>query len=265
MGVLELLTGALLLVYFTTTVTPWLHGESFKAYPTRGRIPEATPTPECIDTITCGSAKFVAKCVTCRPEYFYCPTPGGPPIVEECSSGLVFNPDPNYPKCILKSNCPYHPPWTLPTTAPPPTTTTTPTTPPATTTTAAVTTAAPTTAAGSTTAGGNATTPGTGPTSAPPTTTAGPSTTTAAPATTTTAPATTTAAPTPTPECVDSLTCPASGFFAQCVTCQPTFFQCTAAGTAGVLRQCSSGLVFNTDPAYPKCVLASNCPYHPQF
>ncbi|XP_066980828.1 uncharacterized protein [Macrobrachium rosenbergii] len=111
MGVLELLTGALLLVYFTTTVTPWLHhGESFKAYPTRGRIPEATPTPECIDTITCGSAKFVAKCVTCRPEYFYCPTPGGPPIVEECSSGLVFNPDPNYPKCILKSNCPYHPP-----------------------------------------------------------------------------------------------------------------------------------------------------------
>ncbi|XP_064095406.1 mucin-2-like [Macrobrachium nipponense] len=253
MGVLRLLTGALLLIYFTTTVTPRLHGKSFRASPTIARLPKATPTPECIDTVTCGSAKFVAKCVTCRPEYFYCPTPGGPPILEECTSDMVFNPDPNYPKCILKSNCPYHPPWTLPPTPPPPTTA-----PPATTTAAVVTTAAPTTAAGSTIPGttGPTAAPGNGTTAAPATTTAGPATTPQA---------TTTAAPTPTPECVDSLTCPASGFYAQCVTCQPTFFQCAAAGSAGVLRQCSSGMVFNTDPAFRKCVLASNCPYHPQF
>ncbi|XP_068219580.1 uncharacterized protein [Palaemon carinicauda] len=289
MGFLKLLTGALLLISFTTIVTSRFHGRAYKAYPTRGYIPKATPTPECKDTITCGSAQFVAKCVTCRPEYFYCKTPGAPPLVMECGPGLVFNPDRNYPRCILKDNCPYHPPWTLPTTPPPPTTTPAATTAPATT--APATTAASTAPGASTTAGdtvatgdttaseGNTTTGDTttsgdtaasGDTTAPGASTTPGATTSAgdttAPVTTTAADTTTTApAPTTTSECVDTLTCPAKGFFAQCVTCQPNYFQCSAKDTPGILRQCTGGMVFNTDPAYPRCVLASNCPYHPSL
>ncbi|XP_066980148.1 LOW QUALITY PROTEIN: uncharacterized protein [Macrobrachium rosenbergii] len=64
---------------------------------------------DCLDTITCGDARSVAKCTNCDPRYFYCAFSGATPEEKTCPSGQLFNPDPNFPRCILSSNCPYHP------------------------------------------------------------------------------------------------------------------------------------------------------------
>nr|XP_027222034.1 keratin-associated protein 16-1-like [Penaeus vannamei] len=68
---------------------------------------------------------------------------------------------------------------------------------------------------------------------------------------------------TPTGECQDSLTCTGVGNFAKCITCQPEYFHCSAAGQPGVSQACSGDLVFNPVPSFPYCVLPSNCPYTP--
>ncbi|XP_071544989.1 uncharacterized protein [Panulirus ornatus] len=68
---------------------------------------------------------------------------------------------------------------------------------------------------------------------------------------------------TPTSGCLASLTCTELGYFAQCPTCQHEYFRCTAIGQPAHLQQCTGNLVFNPDPAYPYCVLPTNCPYHP--
>ncbi|XP_037798846.1 uncharacterized protein LOC119593892 [Penaeus monodon] len=63
--------------------------------------------------------------------------------------------------------------------------------------------------------------------------------------------------------CLTTFTCTTAGNFPACSTCDPQYFQCTNAGIAGVLTSCNNGLVFNTNSAYPYCVLPSNCPYNP--
>ncbi|XP_027234561.1 uncharacterized protein [Penaeus vannamei] len=73
----------------------------------------------------------------------------------------------------------------------------------------------------------------------------------------------TTGSPTSSTGCVSTFTCTAVGNFPACTTCDPKFFQCMTAGGAGILASCSGGLMFNTNSAYPYCVLPSNCPYNP--
>ena len=82
---------------------------------------------------------------------------------------------------------------------------------------------------------------------------------------TTTSSTITSTTPKPVPgNCMDSLTCLFQGYFPQCPTqCKPGYFYCVGAGVAGVLKQCPDGNVFNTNPSYPLCVSASNCPYYP--
>ncbi|KAK7083053.1 hypothetical protein SK128_005618 [Halocaridina rubra] len=66
-------------------------------------------TGECMGTLTCPDVGFYAKCITCQPEYFYCSSAGAVGSEQRCSDGLVFNPVPEYPYCILPNNCPYTP------------------------------------------------------------------------------------------------------------------------------------------------------------
>ncbi|XP_045600706.2 peritrophin-48-like [Procambarus clarkii] len=67
----------------------------------------------------------------------------------------------------------------------------------------------------------------------------------------------------PSTDCVDSLTCTATGAFPKCSSCQQEYFMCSAAGAAGVVQTCMGNYVFNTDPGYPYCILPTNCPYNP--
>ncbi|KAK3872862.1 hypothetical protein Pcinc_022117 [Petrolisthes cinctipes] len=69
---------------------------------------------------------------------------------------------------------------------------------------------------------------------------------------------------TPTTGCVTSLICTSAGYFSKCPDiCQPQYFACSANGVEGIIHSCSGGLVFNTNPDYPYCILPENCPYNP--
>ncbi|XP_071544991.1 uncharacterized protein [Panulirus ornatus] len=69
-----------------------------------------TPTSGCLASLTCTELGYFPKCTTCQQEYFHCTAVGQPAATGKCSGTLVFNPDPDFPYCVLPSNCPYHPP-----------------------------------------------------------------------------------------------------------------------------------------------------------
>ncbi|XP_068219585.1 prespore protein Dp87-like [Palaemon carinicauda] len=219
----------------------------------------------CVDTIICKSQKFVPKCATCDPRYFYCKQPGASPLEMTCSSGLVFNTDPAYPRCVLSDNCPYHPPWTLSST----------TSTAATTTTTTTTTTVPSTTTKSTT---TTSTTATAKTSAVPTTVNQQSSTMTSSYSTDSTTLTSDASQDPTstassdmqsttPDCLDSHTCTEEEVekdFARCASCKPEYFHCGK--TAGALAEvilCENKQVFNTNPDYPGCISPINCPYYP--
>ncbi|KAK4323953.1 hypothetical protein Pmani_005412 [Petrolisthes manimaculis] len=69
------------------------------------------PTTDCINSLVCPSAGYFSMCTyTCQPQYFYCSGYGVPATIQTCIDGNVFNPDPDYPYCILPGSCPYFPP-----------------------------------------------------------------------------------------------------------------------------------------------------------
>ncbi|KAK8376896.1 hypothetical protein O3P69_010081 [Scylla paramamosain] len=63
--------------------------------------------------------------------------------------------------------------------------------------------------------------------------------------------------------CKDTMICISSGFFAQCTTCQPGYFDCKGAGQQGTLHMCPNGKVFNTNPSAPFCLPPESCPFDP--
>lgn len=65
--------------------------------------------------------------------------------------------------------------------------------------------------------------------------------------------------------CIDSLVCTVPGAFSKCNTCDKEFFYCDTIGQEADVYTCTGDLVFNPDPAYPFCVLPTNCPYHPPY
>ncbi|ROT65561.1 peritrophin-44-like protein [Penaeus vannamei] len=65
--------------------------------------------------------------------------------------------------------------------------------------------------------------------------------------------------------CIDSLVCTVPGAFSKCNTCDKEFFYCDTIGQEAGVYTCTGDLVFNPDPAYPFCVLPTNCPYHPPY
>ncbi|KAK4328532.1 hypothetical protein Pmani_001021 [Petrolisthes manimaculis] len=75
-----------------------------------------TPTPtipitDCINSLVCPGAGYFSMCIyTCQPQYFECSAYGATGTILTCGGDLVFNSDPDYPYCVLPSNCPYHPP-----------------------------------------------------------------------------------------------------------------------------------------------------------
>lgn len=83
------------------------------------------------------------------------------------------------------------------------------------------------------------------------------------PDTTTTTTTTTTSTTTTDPDCVTSINCPKKGNYAMCAYCTESYFECHAAGETGVVTMCDGGFHFNTDPTYPFCVEAAECPYTP--
>ncbi|XP_047484360.1 mucin-2-like [Penaeus chinensis] len=98
--------------------------------------------------------------------------------------------------------------------------------------------------------------------SIPSTLTPGPSTT---PTLTPSPSVTSTTMETSTAGCVDSLTCTVIGAVAKCNICENEFFYCDTVGQEAGVYSCTGDLVFNPDPAYPFCVLPTNCPYHPPY
>ena len=66
-------------------------------------------TNGCVGSKTCTETGLFAKCETCQKDFFYCSSVGGDAEIKTCSGQLVFNPDPAYPYCIQKENCPFHP------------------------------------------------------------------------------------------------------------------------------------------------------------
>lgn len=76
----------------------------------------STPTTssgtECIDLsdFTCLDKGFYARCPFCDASYFSCDRNGAEPLQGYCAGDLVFNPNPDFPYCVLPVNCPYFPP-----------------------------------------------------------------------------------------------------------------------------------------------------------
>ncbi|KAK7086083.1 hypothetical protein SK128_005376 [Halocaridina rubra] len=72
-----------------------------------------SPPSNCIqpsDT-TCSNSGFFSVCNTfCIHEYYFCEAAGTTPILQTCTADLLFNPVPEWPYCVLSSNCPYYPP-----------------------------------------------------------------------------------------------------------------------------------------------------------
>nr|XP_045598280.1 uncharacterized protein LOC123758204 [Procambarus clarkii] len=69
----------------------------------------------------------------------------------------------------------------------------------------------------------------------------------------------------PTPNCEESMTCTEVGLFPKCTTCDQQFFNCLNIGQSATVQTCPESYVFNTDPAYPYCVLPTDCPHHPLY
>ncbi|KAK3872859.1 hypothetical protein Pcinc_022114 [Petrolisthes cinctipes] len=69
-----------------------------------------TTTSDCNYQFTCSESGYFPVCHTCQSFYYSCSGNGSPGMLQECSGGLVFNPNPGYPYCILPDNCPYYPP-----------------------------------------------------------------------------------------------------------------------------------------------------------
>ncbi|XP_069178937.1 uncharacterized protein [Procambarus clarkii] len=66
-----------------------------------------TPSPDCLDSMTCTAVGRFPKCPTCDQQYFNCRNIGQPATVETCTGSLLFNPDPSYPYCVQPWNCPH--------------------------------------------------------------------------------------------------------------------------------------------------------------
>ncbi|XP_045600707.2 peritrophin-48-like [Procambarus clarkii] len=67
------------------------------------------PSTDCVDSLTCTAAGAFPKCSSCKQEYFTCSAAGAAGVVHTCTGNYVFNTDPDYPYCILPTNCPYNP------------------------------------------------------------------------------------------------------------------------------------------------------------
>ncbi|XP_045598960.2 uncharacterized protein [Procambarus clarkii] len=70
---------------------------------------------------------------------------------------------------------------------------------------------------------------------------------------------------TPAPICQDSMMCTVVGLFPKCTLCDPQFFNCRTVGQPATIETCTGSKVFNTDPAYPYCVIPSDCLHHPPY
>lgn len=73
---------------------------------TSGGVSSTEPPMNCVSSIICQETGLVAACDGCSPDYFSCQEVGQPGISEECAEGLVFNPNPSYPYCVLPTDCP---------------------------------------------------------------------------------------------------------------------------------------------------------------
>nr|XP_045600705.1 uncharacterized protein LOC123759616 [Procambarus clarkii] len=93
-----------------TSCTNLCSGEQSTTTTTTTTTPHTVPpSTDCVESLTCEGSGNFAKCSSCQQEYFHCTAGGAQGILSKCSENLVFNPDPDYPFCILPSTCPYHP------------------------------------------------------------------------------------------------------------------------------------------------------------
>lgn len=68
-----------------------------------------TSTPStgvCENSLMCTETGYFAACTTCRQKYFHCTTVGQPARVEYCVGQLVFDTNPNNPRCVVPADCP---------------------------------------------------------------------------------------------------------------------------------------------------------------
>ncbi|XP_047484363.1 peritrophin-44-like [Penaeus chinensis] len=69
-----------------------------------------TTTPlQCLDSFVCTEVGSFQKFPTCVPEYYACYAEGVCAVPEKCKEGMVFNPVPEYPYCIVPEMCPHTP------------------------------------------------------------------------------------------------------------------------------------------------------------
>ncbi|XP_066980829.1 uncharacterized protein [Macrobrachium rosenbergii] len=65
--------------------------------------------------------------------------------------------------------------------------------------------------------------------------------------------------------CPDTIACGDELYVPKCTYCDPRYFYCSGPHALPEERKCSTGMMFNTDPLFPHCVLTTNCPYHPPW
>nr|XP_053632545.1 uncharacterized protein LOC128688646 [Cherax quadricarinatus] len=89
-------------------VNPSATTTASKALPSTQPSPKykATPTTDCTNSIICTEIGYVAKCHSCKQDYYKCTAVNTEGIVQTCPGELVFNPDPSYRYCILLADCP---------------------------------------------------------------------------------------------------------------------------------------------------------------
>ncbi|KAK8747988.1 hypothetical protein OTU49_016256, partial [Cherax quadricarinatus] len=95
---------------FDVTVGKCVPGATCNTLCAGSTIPgEGTTTPSsgCVDSMTCSSVGYFAKCSYCQQQYFHCVQAGEEAVVQSCTGTLVFNPGPDYPYCVSPSDCPH--------------------------------------------------------------------------------------------------------------------------------------------------------------
>lgn len=69
-----------------------------------------TTTPlQCLESFLCTEVGSFQKFPTCVTEYYACYAEGLCAVLEKCKEGMVFNPVPEYPYCVVPEMCPYTP------------------------------------------------------------------------------------------------------------------------------------------------------------
>lgn len=94
-----------------TTPAPSTPVDTTKAPPTTTTPTDATTTApvQCLVPDVCLTTGNFPICNICQRKYYFCSDAGAEPLVLDCINDLLFNPEPSYPYCMLKENCPYVP------------------------------------------------------------------------------------------------------------------------------------------------------------